>query len=250
MSRHPKQVPGICTWLASKIYPDSPTGWDFPGDPGVPRSIAPTRYGNFAPRIGFAYSPDSGSGLASKLLGGPHMTSLRASFGIFYTAYAQFQNAYEAGDAPFAEWFGSPDQVYFQEPYLGREGTDPGQRFPYVAPPKGGTGPADLALWAKFLPIGGTEGALATDNVLPYVEDIDFSIQRQLSTSTILTLGFVGTRGHHLLSGAVPNPGNQALCLQVRGRLSALPTDVDLTVRIPFTIFPMVKPSTGRDPTQ
>ena len=43
-------------------FPGSPTGWVFPGDPGIPSTLAPTRYDNFAPRIGLAYSPSSDSG--------------------------------------------------------------------------------------------------------------------------------------------------------------------------------------------
>jgi hypothetical protein len=52
--------------------------------------------------------------------------------------------------------------------------------------------------------------------VLPYTEATDFSIQRQLGGSTILTLSYVGTFGHHLLEDQLPNAGNRALCLQIR----------------------------------
>jgi len=199
----------------SIIYPDAPTGWDFPGDPGIPSTLAPTRYDNFSPRIGIAYSPGSSNGLAGKLFGGPHMTSIRASFGIFHTAFAQYQNAYEAGDAPFAANIATTVPVYFAEPYEGRQGTDLTQPFPYVAPMKGATGSADLALWAGFQPITGTEGAFAINNALPYQEAANFSIERQLGRSTILTLSYVGTFGHHLLENTLPNPGNRALCLQI-----------------------------------
>ena len=41
----------------SKVFANAPTGWVFPGDPGVPRTLAPTRWDNFAPRLGLAYSP-------------------------------------------------------------------------------------------------------------------------------------------------------------------------------------------------
>ena len=56
-------VPG----LQSTRFPGSPTGWVFPGDPGIPSTLAPTRYDNFAPRIGLAYSPSSDSGLLRTL---------------------------------------------------------------------------------------------------------------------------------------------------------------------------------------
>ena len=40
----------------SVVFPGSPTGWVFPGDPGVPRTLAPTRWNNFGPRFGLAYA--------------------------------------------------------------------------------------------------------------------------------------------------------------------------------------------------
>ena len=48
------------TWVAgaqSTLYPGAPQGLLVPGDPGIPKTIAPTRYNNLAPRIGLAYSP-------------------------------------------------------------------------------------------------------------------------------------------------------------------------------------------------
>ena len=48
-------VPGV----QSLVFPGSPTGWVFPGDPGIPKTLAPIRYGNFAPRLGLAYSPNT-----------------------------------------------------------------------------------------------------------------------------------------------------------------------------------------------
>jgi outer membrane receptor protein involved in Fe transport len=38
-------VPG----LQSTQYPNAPTGLVYPGDPGIPKTLAPTRYKNFAP---------------------------------------------------------------------------------------------------------------------------------------------------------------------------------------------------------
>jgi hypothetical protein len=46
-------VPG----LQSTQFPTAPLGWVVPGDPGILSTLAPTRYDNFAPRLGLAYSP-------------------------------------------------------------------------------------------------------------------------------------------------------------------------------------------------
>ena len=91
-------VPGV----ESTRFPNSPAGWVFDGDPGVAHSLSPTRYHNFAPRIGIAYSPGFSDGVAGKLFGGPGKTSVRASYGIFYTAFEQLINNYELGNAPFS----------------------------------------------------------------------------------------------------------------------------------------------------
>ena len=50
-------------------------------------------------------------------------------------------------------------------------------------------------------------------NRLPYAEHFNFSIQRELSKSTVLTLSYVGTEGHRLISQTEANPGDAALCI-------------------------------------
>src|ERR1017187_9174151 len=72
-------VPG----LQSTQFPTAPLGWVVPGDPGIPPTLAPTHYNNFAPRVGLAYSPGFTDGVLSKVFGGPGKTSIRTSFGIY-----------------------------------------------------------------------------------------------------------------------------------------------------------------------
>ncbi|HKT47978.1 MAG TPA: hypothetical protein VJP87_10690, partial [Candidatus Acidoferrales bacterium] len=52
-------------------------------------------------------------------------------------------------------------------------------------------------------------------NQLPYGEHFNFSVQRELSKSTVLTLAYVGTAGHHLITQNESNPGDAALCQQL-----------------------------------
>jgi outer membrane receptor protein involved in Fe transport len=62
----------------SVLYPNALPDLVVPGDPGIPSTLSPTKYRNFAPRVGFgvrACNGDSGK------------TSIRASYGIFYTAF-------------------------------------------------------------------------------------------------------------------------------------------------------------------
>jgi hypothetical protein len=203
-------VPG----LQSRLYPDSPTGWLFPGDSGIPKTLAPTRYNDFAPRLGIAYSPGATTGWLKKIFGGPGKTSIRVAAGIFYTSFDTEWQTYEEGDAPFANYYVSPSLVYLEQPFKSRtNGNDPGQRFP--VPPL-----SSNISFASFLPLGGSPG-YKTDNVTPYAEDFNFTIQREISRSTIVTMAYLGTRGHHLFSQVEFNPGIAAKCLQIRSLFTA-----------------------------
>ena len=199
-------VPG----LQSTRFPGSPTGWVFPGDPGIPSTLAPTRYNNFAPRIGLAYSPSSDSGLIKTLTGGPGKTSIRAGWGKFYSTFEGATNFNEIGDAPFGAFYGSPVPPEFVTPFVDRgTGNIEGQRFPVPLPTT-----STVINWANFLPIG-TSPAFYYKNVLPYTEEYQLSIARQVGPATLLTASYVGTQGHHLMSSLEANPGNPALCLSV-----------------------------------
>ena len=192
----------------SQKFPNSPTGWVFPGDPGIPKTLAPTRYNNFAPRLGIAYSPAAKDGLAKKIFGGPGKTSIRAAAGIFYTSFDTEGPGYEEGDAPFSNYYVSPSLIYLEEPFKSRvNGNNPGQRFPI--PP---LSPSES--FASFQPLAGSPGYQLT-NVTPYAEDFNFTIQREITGSAILTVGYVGTRSHHLFSEVEFNPGSAAQCLEI-----------------------------------
>jgi hypothetical protein len=199
----------------SKIYPDAPEGFEFPGDPGVPRTLAPTQYDRFAPRLGIAYSPAVREGVLGKVFGGPGKTSIRAGGGLYYTAIEDLTLFNEVGDPPFGLFYVSPVPVYLEQPYQSRTGADPGQRFPFTIPAPGATG-----IWGQYLPIS-TAPTFRTDNKLPYSEQFNFTIQREIASRAVLTVGYVGSRGRHLLSTIESNPGNAAKCLQLVAPLVA-----------------------------
>jgi hypothetical protein len=209
----------IQTWVPGKqsvVFPLSPTGLVFPGDPGIPKTLAPTRYNNFGPRIGIAYSPGFSDGVLGKVFGGPGKSSIRASYGLYYTSVEDLNLFYEVADAPFGLYWTSPGSVNFSEPFRNRldGGTDSeGQRFPFTAPIPGS--PANQTLsFAKYEPMSYFPG-YDIHNKLPYAEHFNFSIQRELSRSTVLTLSYVGTAGHRLIAQTESNPGNTGLCKQL-----------------------------------
>ena len=209
----------IQTWVPgeqSVVFPGSPKGLVFPGDPGIPKTLAPTRYDNFGPRLGLAYSPDFSDGVLGKVFGGPGKTSIRAAFGIYYTSVEDLNLFYEVADAPFGLYWSSPGSVLFEEPFRNRldGGTDgEGQRFPFTVPIPGS--PANKTLsFAVYEPMSYFPG-YDIHNRLPYAEHFNFSIQRELTRSTVLTLAYVGTEGHRLISQTEANPGDAALCMQL-----------------------------------
>jgi hypothetical protein len=207
----------IQTWVKgeqSVVFPNSPKGLVYPGDPGVPKTLAPTRYNNFGPRIGLAYSPSFHDGVLGKVFGGPGKTSIRAAYGLYYTSVEDLNLFYEVADAPFGLYWTSPGSVLFEEPYRNRldGGTDgEGQRFPFTIPTPGS--PANKTLsFNVYEPMSYFPG-YDIHNKLPYAEHFNLSIQRELSRSTVLTLAYVGTEGHRLISQQEINPGDAALCM-------------------------------------
>ena len=201
----------------SKKFPGAPTGWVFPGDPGIPSTIAPTRYHDFAPRLGLAYAPKASSGLLGHLLGGPGKTSIRAGYGVFFTAFEGVSQGNISGDAPFGYFWSSPTPPLFTTPFIDRAtGFDETQRFPIALPPVNVSvsNPDDNVEWSHYLPIGGSP-TWYYKNRVPYAEDYTFSLQRQFGNATLLSVAYVGTQGHSLLGSVESNPGNPALCLSV-----------------------------------
>jgi hypothetical protein len=202
--------------VQSHVYPQAPLGLAYPGDDGLPRGMAPTEYNNWAPRVGLAYSPRSSSGPLGTIFGGPGKTSIRAAFGIYHTSVEDETLFSVVGNPPFGLWYVSPTLVYMEEPYKDRlRNNDPGQRFPYIIPPPG----ANVS-FNDLVPITSVQFYEPSDT-LPYSTQYNFNIQREIKNSAILTVGYVGTEGHHLASLYSMNPGNPATCLHIAALYAA-----------------------------
>jgi hypothetical protein len=198
----------------STVFPLSPAGLVFPGDPGIPKTLAPTRYNNVGPRLGLAYSPGFSDGVLGKIFGGPGKSSIRAAYGLYYTSVEDLNLFYEVADAPFGLYWTSPVSVMFDEPFRIRAtGQSLGQRFPFTAPVPGAPSnkTLDFSVYEPFNFFPGYD----IHNKLPYAEHFNLSIQRELGKSTVLTLAYVGTEGHRLITQRDANPGSAALCQQL-----------------------------------
>ena len=201
----------------SRVYPGAPTGLLFPGDPGVPRTLAPTKYDSFGPRLGFAYSPDPRNPLLAKVFGGPGKTSIRAGYGLFYTAFEGLSAGIMSANPPYGYSYTSPAPPLFATPFVtAASGQNVGQRFPLAFPPFGASPnhPDSDIDWSQYLPITGVP-SFYDRNVPPRSESYMLSLQREVASNTLLSISYVGTQAHHLLVLTSANPGNPALCLSL-----------------------------------
>lgn len=201
----------------SVVFPTAPVGWLVAGDPQIPRTVAPVQYGNVAPRVGFAYSPNPKSGVWQRLTGGQGKSSIRASFGMFYGNIEDSINANGNGDAPYGLYWSSPTPATFATPFVDvYTGNPEGQRFPVPtnvvnASP---SHPDPNVNWAQFEPISSSP-TYYYKNVTPYAESWMLSLQRQLVRNTVLTVNYVGNVGRHNMVIDEANPANPSVCLGV-----------------------------------
>jgi hypothetical protein len=239
----------------SVLFPGAPLGWVVPGDPGVPGTLAPTKYDAFSPRLGLAYSPSAQGGFLAKLSGGPGKMSIRAGFGIYYTSVEDLSQFLEVGDVPFGLFYGSPNPPLFESPYIDRgSGTNEGQKFPFIIPAGNVSRqhPNTTFNWANVVPISSCF-CFFSKNRLPYSNHYELSVQRQFGGKTILTANYVGHQGHKLATGTEANPGLANLCRELNN-LGATPTCGPTLENTAYTLplgaaFPSDTPAVDRSTT-
>jgi Carboxypeptidase regulatory-like domain len=200
----------------SLVFPGAPAGILYPTDPGVSRTLAPPGNRDFAPRIGLAYSPDApGDGLLARIFGGPGKTSIRASYGMFYTAIEALTIGVMSANAPYGTTYTSPAPPLFSTPFVtAATGQNLGQYFPVTLAPLNSSAshPDNNVDWSQFEPISGLPN-YPTTNRIPYTEEYMLSVERGFGANTVLSVNYVGTQGHRLLVLKEANPGDSSLCL-------------------------------------
>lgn len=130
---------------------------------------------NFAPRFGFAWSPESDGGLMGSLFGGPQRTVIRGGYGIYYDQVLVGiieQNTFV--NPPFANTVS-----------LAGTATTP---ITYVNP-AAGTPPGTVA----------PRALQTTTNpfITPITQQWNLTIQRQFGNSTAFEIGYLGSAGNH-----------------------------------------------------
>lgn len=187
----------------SKIFPGAPKNMVFPGDPGCSYSgQAYTRYNEFGPRIGFAWSPDLGI-----ISGRPGNFSIYAGYGIYYDRTEEESALQTLATPPFgftsggaADIGGNPSLV---NPYADinggkTTGSDGGpgpaslaNRFPYVAPSAGQN--VDFSGLEPIYNISSFSSAFRA----PYSENFQLTIEREMPSRLIARISYVGALARH-----------------------------------------------------
>lgn len=132
---------------------------------------------SFSPRIGFAFSPEWSDGFIAKVTGGPGKSVIRGGFGIF--AGRWFQSAFSQGGASIR--FNPPNAASVS--FTMSNATN-------IADPTGGY---------VFTP-GEPNARISVVKVdpnltLPYSEQWNLTVERQLPSTMGLSLSYVGNRG-------------------------------------------------------
>jgi len=168
-----------------------PSGW-FWGGPGL--------YGvqskNIAPRLGFAWSPRPGGGLA-KSLAGDGQTSIRGGFGMYYDNFGPaLAMSYDAeGSFGLSTVLENPTDIAIDEvPRITNMNVIPttdNSGATIYEPPPPSTYPITYPAGSEAISYG-IDQSLKT----PYSYAVDFSIQRQLPGNMTLDTAYVGHYGH------------------------------------------------------
>ncbi|MCA1613637.1 MAG: TonB-dependent receptor, partial [Acidobacteria bacterium] len=152
-----------------------------------------TSYKDFAPSVGFAWSPNLGrTGLLKGIFGGAGATVLRGGYSIAYVreGFNTFHNMWGANEGPTfslgvnpadtpAE-FGAPGSVLFRNATLPRRLPPSNVSFPITAGPG-----ADFNEWDPELRMG-------------YTQSWTLGIQRELTKNMALEIRYVGNHGTSL----------------------------------------------------
>jgi hypothetical protein len=171
----------------SSVYPNAPAGALYSGDPGVPADgkTNANQWWHFSPRLGLAFDPT-----------GKGRWVLRASYGLF----RDYPDFYESQQVKISPPFNNT--IVITAP---GGGTPAGFADPWLGYPGGSPFPTKLSKNATF-PTNGGWVVIPPDLPSVYVNQWNFSIQRQVGNAWLFTANYMGSEATHLLSSVEANP--------------------------------------------
>ena len=190
-------VPGA----QSKVFSTAPTSALYPGDPGCNNQDgASTKYDHLAPRIGIDWSPETSS--LGWLTGpaGEHRLAVRAGIGLYYNRDSEEEQLQNLEDPPFGIGSSGASDIpggspAFASPFndvAGRAAYSEPNKFPYTFPTPGQT--------INFGPLEPFDlSGIAPNYSTPSAYNFNLNIERQLPGNQVLTVGYVGSLGRHLV---------------------------------------------------
>ena len=214
----------------SAVYPGAPTGIVFPGDAGIPSTLAPTKWDDFSPRFGLTYSPNFDDGLLGNIFGHSGKSSIHAGFGLFYSAFEGLSAGIMSANAPYGYDYNSTGgHPLFNEPFVSATGLSTAA-FSFAhsnlrslaKPPEHVRQLVQLLSRSPATP----PSTIATPRLTPRAITSRSSVK--LARNTFLKLGYVGSQAHHLLVLTSADPGNAALCLSVSQQSQVAPGSAHL----------------------
>jgi hypothetical protein len=143
---------------------------------------------------------------------------------MFYTAFGGLSAGVMYAVPPFGFNYLTPEPPLLATPFInaadGGQNTNP---FPLTFPPHNVSARnRDTQSFTNQIPIS-ADVSFYYRNAVPYTENYMFSLERQLTTNTLLTMSYVGNEGHHILAIVSNNPANQALCFSLSQQSEVAP---------------------------
>jgi hypothetical protein len=173
----------------STVFPNAPAGLQYCGDPGVPCAYANNKLAQFSPRIGLIWDPTKKGDM-----------TVRASYGLFYDSPEMYFFDRYADNSPYGSGVSFTPKASaggtLSNPYAGQAGVP---KFPLPFP-----NPGDPA---AFFPLNGVYINNDFDVHPMYVQNWNFSVEKQLATDWLLSLNYLGSKTTHVWVAYEANPG-------------------------------------------